>query len=178
MPCDAAQLWNRPRAGKLCVLLGLGLRVPFIVLTVKDESRFMDPHGSRLAALAILKDAWPLVAPFAEAGSCQVPSCPACLGTVTLSEVVTFHVSAWGRGGAHKEPRDLSPRFRSLASPLGTGQVHQECGPSPGAGEAGRPASLWARVAGGTLSPGRARGIWALKDRLVFVCRQGRKEQP
>lgn len=76
MPCDVALLWNRPRAGQLCVFLGLGLWVPFIVLTVEDESRFIDPRGPRLAAPAVLKDARLLVSPFAEAGSCQVPSCP------------------------------------------------------------------------------------------------------
>lgn len=97
---------------------------------------------------------------------------------LALFEMITFHASAWGRGGAHEEPQDLSPRFRILASPLGTGQVPQECRPSPGAGEEGRPASLWARVAGGTPSSGRARVIWALKDGLVLVCRQGRRNSP
>lgn len=37
---------------------------------------------------------------------------------LALFEMITFHASAWGRGGAHKEPQDLSPRFRILASPL------------------------------------------------------------
>ena len=42
----------------LC-FLGLGLRAPFAVLSIKDESQFMDSCGSQPAALArLLKDAW------------------------------------------------------------------------------------------------------------------------
>ena len=67
---------------------------------------------------------------------------------------------AWGRGGARKEPETSALPLASWASPQGTGQVHQECGPSPEAGEEERPTLLWAGVPGGRLSSRRACMIW------------------
>lgn len=57
---------------------GLGLPVPFIVLTVRHESRLIhDPRGSPPMALAVLlKDTWFLFTLFAEAGCRWAPSCP------------------------------------------------------------------------------------------------------